>query len=80
MDAIFFVLRTGCHWADLNATGICSSSAAHRRYMTWVAAGVFLAIRDLLPQCDAGADGLDWAWYPRPSPAGAAPEPARLPG
>ena len=27
MDAIFFVLRTGCQWNALNATGICSSSA-----------------------------------------------------
>ena len=25
MDAIFFVLRTGCQWNALNATGICSS-------------------------------------------------------
>ena len=30
MDAIFFVLRTGCQWNALNATGICSSSSAHR--------------------------------------------------
>lgn len=26
MDAIFFVLRTGCQWNALQATGICSSS------------------------------------------------------
>ena len=32
MDAIFFVLRTGCQWNALNATGICSSSSAHRRF------------------------------------------------
>ena len=32
MDAIFFVLRTGCHGNALNATGICSSSSAHRRF------------------------------------------------
>ena len=31
MDAIFR-LRTGCQWNALNATGICSSSLAHRRY------------------------------------------------
>lgn len=24
MNAIFFVLRTGCQWNALNATGICS--------------------------------------------------------
>jgi transposase len=32
MDAIFFVARTGCQWNALNATGICSSSSAHRRF------------------------------------------------
>src|SRR5689334_13143793 len=41
MDAIFFVLRTGCQWNALNATGICSSSSAHRRFLEWVEAGVF---------------------------------------
>jgi transposase len=41
MDAIFFVLRTGCQWNALNATGICSSSAAHRRFQEWTNAGVF---------------------------------------
>jgi putative transposase len=32
MDAIFFVLRTGCQWNALHETGICSSSSAHRRF------------------------------------------------
>lgn len=32
MDAIFFVLRTGCQWGALDATGICSHSSAHRRF------------------------------------------------
>src|SRR4029453_12224463 len=41
MDAIFFVLRTGCQWNALNATGICTSSSAHRRFQEWVAAGVY---------------------------------------
>jgi transposase len=41
MDAIFFVLRTGCHWNALKATGICSSSSAHRRFQEWAQAGVF---------------------------------------
>src|SRR5579883_1194939 len=39
--AIFFVLRTGCQWNALRATGICSSSSAHRRLQEWTAAGVF---------------------------------------
>ena len=41
MDAIFFVLRTGCQWNALNATDLCSSSSAHRRFQEWRDAGVF---------------------------------------
>jgi transposase len=41
MDAIFFVLRTGCQWNALNETGICTSSSAHRRFQEWTQAGVF---------------------------------------
>src|SRR6266540_2756246 len=44
MDAIFFVLRTGCQWGALNPTDICSSSSAHRRFQEWAEAGVFLAL------------------------------------
>src|ERR671933_1754815 len=39
MDAIFFVLRTGCQWNALKETRICSSSSAHRRFQAWVTAG-----------------------------------------
>lgn len=35
MDTVFFVLRTGCQWNVLNATGICSSSSAYRRFQEW---------------------------------------------
>ncbi len=48
MDAIFFVLRTGCHWNALNATGICSRSSAHRRFQEWTAAGVFVTLWALI--------------------------------
>ena len=41
MDAILLVLRTGMQWNALNATGICSSSSAHRRFQEWEQAGVF---------------------------------------
>nr|ALG88719.1 Hypothetical protein [Pectobacterium carotovorum] len=41
MNVVFFVLRTGCQWNALNATGICSSSSTHRRFQKWCAAGVF---------------------------------------
>jgi transposase len=44
MDAILLVLRTGMQWNALNATGVCSSSSAHRRFQEWEQAGVFAEI------------------------------------
>jgi putative transposase len=62
MDAIFFVLRTGCHWNALNATGICSSSSAHRRFQEWTAAGVFVSLWAQGLQEYDELKGLDWEW------------------
>lgn len=62
MDAIFFVLRTGCQWNALNATGICSSSSAHRRFQEWTAAGVFEKLWTLGLKDYDKAKGLDWVW------------------
>ena len=62
MDGIFFALRTGCQWNALNATGICSSSSAHRRFQEWTAAGVFVTFWAMgLHEYDA-TKGLDWSW------------------
>jgi transposase len=62
MDAIFFRLRTGCQWNALSATGLCSSSSAHRRFQEWRAAGVFLELwRRGLTEYDA-LKGIDWSW------------------
>src|SRR4051812_28851980 len=62
MNAILFVLRTGCQWNALNATGICSSSSAHRRFLEWTTAGVFdKAWRSSLDAYDEFI-GLDWSW------------------
>ena len=62
MDAIFFRLRTGCQWNALNATGICSSSSAHRRFQEWSEAGVFLKLWQVgLAEYDA-LRGIDWEW------------------
>lgn len=41
MNGILFILRTGCQWNALNATGIVSCSSAYRRFREWEAAGVF---------------------------------------
>jgi transposase len=62
MNAILFVLRTGAQWNALNATGICTSSSAHRRFQEWVDAGVFEEFwRQGLLKYDQ-LKGLDWSW------------------
>lgn len=62
MDAIFFVLRTGCQWNALNVTGLCSSSTAHDRFQEWEKAGVFLKLwKAGLLKYDQ-AVGIDWDW------------------
>ena len=62
MDAIFFVLRTGCQWNALNATGICPSSTAHDRFQEWTAAGVFRKLWASGLKAYDELKGLDWAW------------------
>ena len=61
-DAIFFVLRTGCHWKALDATRFIPGSTAHDRFQEWVAAGVFhkLWAAGLLAYDDWR--GIDWSW------------------
>jgi putative transposase len=62
MDAIFFVLRTGCQWGALDATGICKHSSAHRRFQEWASAGVFVNLWARgLHEYDQ-LKGLDWRW------------------
>src|SRR5918996_4166040 len=61
-DAIFYVLRTGCQWGALDATGLCPHSTAHDRFQEWVAAGVFLKLWQAgVAQFDE-LQGLDWSW------------------
>ena len=62
MDAIFFVLRTGCQWNALNATGICPSSTAHDRFQEWVEAGVFEKLWAAGLQEYDELKGIDWSW------------------
>ena len=62
MDAIFFVLRTGCQWNALHDTGLCSSSSAHRRFQEWTEADVFLSLWEQgLLEYEA-LQGIDWEW------------------
>lgn len=62
MDAIFFVLRTGCQWNALNDTDICSSSSAHRRFQEWTEADVFLALWTQGLTASEAWQGIDWEW------------------
>jgi transposase len=73
MDAIFFVLRTGCQWNALRETKLCSSSSAHRRFQEWTEAGVFEAFwRKGLLAYD-GLRGIDWSWLTLDGAMGKAP-------
>lgn len=62
MDAIFHILRTGAQWNSLNATGICSSSTAHRRFQEWEATGVFEKLWMSGLEAYDELEGLDWSW------------------
>src|SRR5881227_1649240 len=61
-DAIFYVLRTGCQWAALDATDLCPKSTAHDRFQQWVEAGVFLHLWQRGVQRFDELKGIDWAW------------------
>ena len=73
MDAIFFVLRTGCQWNALNQTTLCTSASAHRRFQEWTAAGVFEAFwcAGLLVYDELA--GIDWSWLALDGAMGKAP-------
>ena len=59
-DAIFSVLRTGCQWGALDATGLCPHSTAHDRFQEWGAAGVCLKLwRAGVSRFDE-LKGVDW--------------------
>ena len=62
LDAIFFVLRTGCQWKALDATRFVPGSTAHDRFQQWVEAGVFLKFWEMgLLEYDFFV-GIDWSW------------------
>ena len=62
MDAIFFVLRTGCQWKALDATGICSGSVAHYWFQEWTRAAVFERLWALGLKEYEASKGIQWAW------------------
>ncbi len=62
LNGIFFVLRTGCQWKALDATGICKGSTAHRRFQQWEQAGVFARRWDEALRAYDEVIGLDLEW------------------
>ena len=62
MDAIFFVLRTGCQWKALPKERFGSASAVHKRFLEWEKAGVFEALwKAGLAEYDQ-MEGIAWRW------------------
>lgn len=61
MDAIFYVLRTGCQWKALPRS-LGAASTVHDRFQEWRGAGVFERLwRAGVTEYD-GLKGLDWEW------------------
>lgn len=62
LDGIFFVMRTGCQWKALDATGICKGSTAHSRFQEWQKAGFFARLWEASLNDFDEVQGLDWEW------------------
>ena len=61
MDAIFYVLRTGCQWKALPRS-MGAGSTVHDRFQAWREAGVFRRLWQAgLIEFDANI-GIDWEW------------------
>ena len=62
MEAIWFVMRTGCPWRALNATTLCSSATAERRFREWKRAGVFEQLHRASLDAAHSSGAIDWAF------------------
>jgi putative transposase len=61
MDAIFYLLRTGCQWKALPRS-LGAPSTVHDRFQEWQKAGVFQRMWEVgLGKYDE-LKGLDWEW------------------
>ena len=61
LDAVLYVLRTGCQWKAV-PRGFGSGSTVHRRFQRWVDHGVWAAMWRLLLQYYDAAESLEWTW------------------
>jgi transposase len=62
LNGILFVLRTGCQWKALDATGICPGSTAHDRFQEWVQAGIFEKLFHRTVKRYDELSGIDWSF------------------
>jgi putative transposase len=62
MEAILYVLRTGCQWKALDATRFCPGSTAHDRFQLWVRQGVFQKMWECGLLAYDDWKGIDWSW------------------
>jgi putative transposase len=61
LDAVLYVLRTGCQWKAVPRE-FGSGSTVHRRFQRWVERGVWEAMWRLLLQYYDAAESLEWTW------------------
>lgn len=62
LNGILFVLRTGCQWRALDATGICPGTTAHDRFQEWCEAGVFEKLHHATLKRYDELKGIDWSF------------------
>ena len=61
MDAIFYILRTGCQWKALPRS-LGAPSTVHDRFQEWQKAGVFHRMWGTGLEKYDELKGLDWEW------------------
>ncbi len=61
LDAMFYVLRTGCQWNALPRS-LGASSTVHDRFQQWVEQGVLMLMWELGLKEYAEAVGIEWEW------------------
>jgi transposase len=61
LNAIFYVLRTGCQWKALPRC-LGAASTVHDRFQLWVEQGVFERMWELGLEQYAEEVGIDWEW------------------
>lgn len=72
LNGILYVLRTGCQW-KMVPREYSSGSTCHRRFQTWVRAGIFERIWRVCLQHYDDLQGIDWRFQSLDSATVSAP-------